>query len=80
MEEHSRNSKEGKQVSKMQSASKRREFLSHVQQYTTDKIYAMIRKGIDPNFHCPNTGGIILQKNMSKLIHRYSNFTWNGRY
>nr|XP_039254552.1 SH3 and multiple ankyrin repeat domains protein 3-like isoform X1 [Styela clava] len=56
MADHPHISKEGRKHTKMQSASKRRDFLSYVQQYSTDKIYSLIRKGIDPNFQCPNTG------------------------
>lgn len=57
MENDSLTSKQGKQHAKMQSVSKRRDFILYVQQYATDKMYSLIRKGIDPNFQCTNTGG-----------------------
>lgn len=46
-----------KQLKAMHNKTNLKKFLEHVTNSQTDKISRMCNKGLDPNFHCPETGG-----------------------
>lgn len=45
-----------KQLKAMHNKTNLKKFLEHVTNSQTDKISRMCNKGLDPNFHCPETG------------------------
>jgi len=46
-----------KQLKQLHTKSNLRRFLDYVSSGHCDKITKMCAKGLDPNFHCPETGG-----------------------
>ena len=52
-----------KQLKQMNSKSSLKKFLEHVMSNNVEKVTKMCNKGLDPNFHCQESGG-----ELTKLI------------
>jgi len=52
-----------KQLKSVNSKSNLKKFLEHVHNGNVEKINKMCNKGLDPNFHCSESGGKLLQPN-----------------
>ena len=48
-----------KQLKNINSRTNLKKFLDHVLANNVDKVTKMCNKGLDPNFHCPETGGMV---------------------
>ncbi len=48
-----------KQLKSANSKASLKKFLDHVGSNSVEKVNKMCAKGLDPNFHCPDTGGEI---------------------
>ena len=46
-----------KQLKQMNSKSSLKKFLEHVMSNNVEKVTKMLTKGLDPNFHCQESGG-----------------------
>jgi hypothetical protein len=51
-----------KQLKSVNSKSNLKKFLEHVHNGNVEKINKMCNKGLDPNFHCSESGGKVFRK------------------
>ena len=50
-----------KQLKNINSRTNLKKFLDNIRANNVDKVIKMCNKGLDPNFHCPETGGRLFQ-------------------
>ncbi|KAL2093658.1 hypothetical protein ACEWY4_010970 [Coilia grayii] len=46
-----------KQITKLHTQANLRKFMDYIQQHNLDKVSKLLEKGLDPNYHDPDTGG-----------------------
>ena len=74
-----------KQLKSINSKANHKKFLENVASNNVDKVNKMCVKGLDPNFHCENSGGtyvfIILSSFVKKLgVAIYITFLYSVEY